>query len=119
MVSTDPNGETKALEGAGLGSAVGGTIGAIFGAMVAAVTAITIPGLGIVIAGPIAGALAGAGAGGLTGGLIGAFAGAGIPEETARLYESGIHAGGVVLVVDVPEALIPQARDILDWDLRH
>ncbi|MDX1934645.1 MAG: hypothetical protein SFU56_18770 [Capsulimonadales bacterium] len=113
LVTTDATGETKAAEGAGVGSAVGGTIGAIFGAIVAAVTAITIPGAGIVIAGPLAGALAGAGAGGLTGGLIGAFVGAGVPEETARVYESAIHAGGVVVVVDVPETLVPEAREIL------
>jgi hypothetical protein len=106
--------ETKSLEGAGMGSAVGGTVGAIFGAIVAAVATITIPGIGVVIAGPLAGALAGAGAGGLTGGLVGAFAGAGIPEETARTYETAIHSGGVVVMVDVPESLVPEAREILD-----
>src|SRR5215217_7034483 len=52
---------TKAMEGAGAGSAIGGTIGAIAGAVAAIGTSLLIPGLGIVVAGPIAAALAGAG----------------------------------------------------------
>mgnify|MGYP003381339126 CR=1 FL=1 len=47
---------------------------------------------GIVLAGPIAAGLAGAGAGGITGGLIGALIGSGIPEERAKVYESGVKA---------------------------
>src|SRR5690606_15361262 len=82
----------KALKGAGAGSAVGGTAGAVIGAIVGAATSIALPGIGLVIAGPLAGALAGAGAGGLTGGLVGALVSAGIPEDRAKLYESGIKA---------------------------
>ncbi len=51
------------------------------------------------IAGPIAAALAGAGAGGLTGGIIGALIGWGMPEERAKLYESDLKNGGIVLGV--------------------
>lgn len=90
---------TKAAEGAGKGSAIGGTIGAIAGVVAAIGTSIVIPGLGLVIAGPIAAGLAGAGAGGITGGIIGALVGSGIPEERAKLYESGIKNGNVVLGV--------------------
>jgi hypothetical protein len=43
--------------------------------------------------------LAGAGAGGLTGGIIGALIGWGIPEERAKLYESYLKNGGIVLGV--------------------
>lgn len=89
----------KAAEGAGKGSAIGGTIGAIAGLIAAIGTSLVIPGLGIVIAGPIAAGLAGAGAGGLTGGVIGALVGSGIPEERARMYESGIKEGNVVMGV--------------------
>lgn len=89
----------KALKGAGAGSAVGGTAGAVIGAIVGAATSIALPGIGLVIAGPLAGALAGAGAGGLTGGLVGALVGAGIPEDRAKLYESGIKAGGIFISV--------------------
>jgi len=104
---------SKAGEGAGTGSVIGGTVGAILGALAATATSIVIPGVGLLIAGPIAGALAGAGAGGLTGGILGALVGAGIPEETARTYETGINQGGVVVVADVDASLAIQARDIL------
>jgi hypothetical protein len=90
---------TKAAEHAGKGSAIGGTIGAIFGIIAAIGTSVLIPGLGILIAGPLAAGLAGAGAGGLAGGLIGALVGSGIPEARAKLYETGIKEGNVVLSV--------------------
>ena len=90
---------TKAAEGAGKGSAVGGTIGAIAGVIAAIGTSLVIPGLGIIIAGPLAAGLAGAGAGGITGGVIGALVGSGIPEERAKIYESGIKDGHVVVGV--------------------
>ena len=90
---------TKAMEGAGTGSAIGGTLGAIAGAVAAIGTSLLIPGLGLVVAGPVAAALAGAGAGGLTGGLIGGLIGHGIPEERAKVYEQGVKEGGIVMGV--------------------
>ena len=90
---------TKAAEGAGKGSAIGGTVGAIVGVIAAIGTSLVVPGLGLVIAGPIAAGLAGAGAGGITGGVIGALVGSGIPEERAKLYESGIKDGNIVMGV--------------------
>jgi len=91
---------TKAMEGAGKGSAIGGAVGAVAGVIAALGTSLVIPGLGLVIAGPIAIGLAGAGAGGFTGGLIGALIGWGIPEERARLYEDKVKEGGIVLGVN-------------------
>ncbi len=91
---------SKALEGAGTGSAIGGTVGAVLAAIAAVGTSIALPGLGLVVAGPLAAALAGAGAGGLTGGLIGALVGSGIPEDRAREYETGVRDGGIVLGVN-------------------
>ncbi len=90
---------TQAAEGAGKGSAIGGAVGAIAGVIAAIGTSLVIPGLGIVIAGPIAAGLAGAGAGGVTGGIIGALVGSGIPEARAKLYESGIEDGQIVIGV--------------------
>jgi hypothetical protein len=90
---------TKAMEGAGTGSAIGGTVGAVLGAIAAIGTSIVLPGLGLIVAGPLAAALAGAGAGGLTGGLIGALVGSGIPEEHAKHYEEGVKNGGMVMGV--------------------
>jgi len=99
---------SKAMEGAGTGSAIGGTIGAIAGAVAAIGTTLLIPGLGIVVAGPLAAAVAGLGAGGLTGGIIGALVGSGIPKERAVVYEQGIKDGNIVMGV--------HARDAADAD---
>ena len=90
---------SKAMEGAGTGSAIGGVVGAAVGIIAAIGTSLVIPGLGLIVAGPIAAGLAGAGAGGVTGGLIGALVGSGIPEERARLYESGVKDGKIVMGV--------------------
>jgi len=88
---------TKAAAGAGFGGVLGGAVGAALAAVAAVGTSLVFPGIGLVVAGPIAAALAGAGAGGATGGLIGALVGAGIPEQRARAYETGL-AGGSILV---------------------
>lgn len=90
---------TKAAEGTGKGSVIGGTVGAIVGVIAAIGTSLVIPGLGLLVAGPIAAGLAGAGAGAIAGGVVGALIGAGIPEERARLYESGIKKGNIVMGV--------------------
>ena len=84
---------TKALEGAGVGAGVGAVTGGVIAAVVAAAT-IAIPGVGLVVAGPLAAALAGAGAGSVAGGAIGALVGAGIPEERAKQYQTGLSEGG-------------------------
>jgi len=90
---------TKAMGGAGTGSAIGGSVGAVVGLIAAIGTNVLVPGLGLVIAGPIVAGLAGAGAGGMVGGLVGALIGLGIPEERAKLYESGVKDGKVVMGV--------------------
>jgi hypothetical protein len=94
----DMGSPSKALEGAATGAAIGGALGGILVA-VAAVTSVTIPGFGVVVAGPMVAALTGAAAGGSTGGLIGAMIGAGIPEDRAHRYETGLREGGIVLGV--------------------
>jgi len=85
---------SHAADGLGIGGAIGGTVGAVLATIVAVATALTIPGVGLVVAGPIAAALAGAGAGGATGGLIGLLIGTGIPEHRAKVYETGVRGGG-------------------------
>ena len=75
-------------------------MGAVLAALVAVGTTLFLPGINLVIAGPIAAALAGAGAGGATGGLIGGLIGAGIPEHRAKVYDSGIRGGGILLGVE-------------------
>lgn len=92
--------KSHAADGLGIGGAIGGTIGAALAAIVAVGTAITVPGLGLVVAGPIAAALAGAGAGGATGGLIGLLIGTGVPEHRAKVYDTGVRGGGILLGVE-------------------
>lgn len=88
-----------AAEGAGIGGGIGSVTGAIIGAIAAIGTTLFIPGLNLLIAGPLAAGLAGAGAGGLTGGLVGALVGLGMPEEHAKVYETGLQEGHIVLSV--------------------
>lgn len=90
----------KALEGAGVGGAVGGALGATALGIAAAAASIAVPGLGLVIAGPLAGALVGAGAGATAGGLVGSLVGMGIPEERAKIYETDIKNGAVIVGVE-------------------
>jgi hypothetical protein len=92
--------KSHAADGAGVGGAIGGTVGAVLLAIAAVGTTIAIPGLGLFIAGPIAAALAGAGAGGATAGLIGLLIGTGIPEHHAKVYDTGLRGGGILLGVE-------------------
>ena len=92
--------KSHAADGAGIGGAVGGAVGAVLAAIAAVGTTLFLPGINLLIAGPIAAALAGAGAGGVTGGLIGLLVGAGIPEYRAKVYDSEIRGGGILIGVE-------------------
>ena len=92
--------KSHAADGLGIGGAIGGTVGAVLAAIVAVGTSIAVPGIGLVVAGPIAAALAGAGAGGATGGLIGLLVGTGVPEHRAKVYDTGVRGGGILLGVE-------------------
>jgi hypothetical protein len=89
----------KAKEGAGTGSIIGGAVGTAVGIIAALGTSLVLPGLGLIVAGPIVAGLAGAGAGTITGGLVGALIGAGIPEDRAKLYETGVKDGRIIIGV--------------------
>ena len=91
---------THAADGAGIGGALGGAVGAVLAAIAAVGSTIFLPGINLVIAGPIAAALAGAGAGAATGGVIGALIGAGIAEYRAKVYETGLREGGILIGVE-------------------
>src|SRR5213596_3910721 len=90
---------SHAADGLGIGGAIGGTVGAVLAAIVVVATPIAIPG-GLLVAGPIAAALAGAGAGGATGGLIGLLIGTGIPEHRAKVYDTAVRGGGILLGIE-------------------
>ena len=105
---------SHAADGLGIGSAVGGAVGAVLAAIAAVGTTLFLPGINLVIVGPIAAALAGAGAGGATGGLIGALIGAGIPEYRAKVYDSGIRGGGILIGVEArTDEEIDQLEELL------
>lgn len=106
---------THAADGLGIGSAIGGTVGAVIAAIAAVGTTLFLPGINLVIAGPIAAALAGAGAGGATGGVIGALIGAGIPEYRAKVYESGLRGGGILIGVEArSDEEVDRLEELLD-----
>jgi hypothetical protein len=91
--------ETKAPEGAAVGTTAGGVIGGTLG-LLAGIGAVAIPGVGpLIAAGPIIGALAGLGAGGAVGGIVGALVGMGILEYEAKRYEGRLKKGGVLLSI--------------------
>lgn len=98
--------------GAGLGAVIGGLVG------IAAA-----PTFGLFVAGPIAGMLAGAAGGGLLGALIEL----GVPEERARVYQSHIGEGGIVVAVEVAnrkeaekaEAIMLAGGDTLPTETFH
>lgn len=90
---------TKAPEGAATGGVAGGVLGGALGWMVG-IGALAIPGVGpFIAAGPIMAALGGAAIGAGVGGLAGALIGMGIPELEAKLYESKLKAGNVLIAV--------------------
>src|SRR5215212_1129893 len=84
----------------GAGAVGGGILGGLAGFAVAALSLVTLPILGpLALAGPLAATLIGAGVGAAAGGLIGALVDLGVPEEEARLYQTGVERGGVLLTV--------------------
>jgi hypothetical protein len=105
----DPEEEIAA--GAGIGAVTGGALGGIIGLLVGA-AAVTLPGIGVVIAGPLAAALGGAGLGAITGGIAGGLTSIGVSEEEARYYGERYEAGEILVVVAAGDRE-PEARRIL------
>ena len=105
---TDSSGDAAATGAIG-GGLLGGLAGLVLGA-----GALAIPGIGpIIAAGPIAAMLTGGALGAATGGIIGALTEAGIPEEEATHYQSGVERGGILLSVKVPDGREAEAREVL------
>ncbi|HEX8923390.1 MAG TPA: DUF1269 domain-containing protein [Patescibacteria group bacterium] len=95
--------------------------GAVFGAAAAGITAliaglssITIPGLGLIVAGPLASVLTAAAGGAAAGGVVGALADYGIPDTQAKEFQQGILAGDVVVAVSTDHDKEQQVEEILD-----
>lgn len=119
--STGANSVTgSAASGATTGAVIGGLAGLLVG-----IGAITIPGVGaFLIGGPIAAALGltgaaattvtGATTGAVAGGMIGALVNIGVPEEDARVYETRINEGAILLAVPVVSEKEDDVRGILE-----
>ncbi len=108
--------DTTADTGSGIvtGAVGGGVLGGLAGLLVG-VGALAIPGLGpLVVAGPLATTLIGAGVGAAAGGLVGALVNAGVPEEEAKMYETGVQRGGVLVTVRTPDGQEQMARNVLN-----
>ena len=88
---------TKAAEGAGIGAVAGGGVGAVLAGLAAA--GIAVPGLPIIAMGTLAAALVGGGTGGAIGALLGGLIGSGIPEDRAKLYDTSVREGGILMGV--------------------
>lgn len=116
--TADTTTEVTTTDGGGAGGAVtgavgGGLLGGLAGLLVG-VGAIAIPGIGLTAGGPLAAALVGAGIGAAAGGLVGALVDAGVPEEEATLYETGVQRGGVLVTARVPDGQDDMARNVLN-----
>jgi len=94
---SDETPASRAAEAAGKGGGIGLGVGAALGAIVATATAISVPGLGLIVAGPLAGAIAGAGTGAAAGTVLGAMVGATIPKDRIADYEKAVRDGDVVM----------------------
>jgi hypothetical protein len=110
-----------------VGDTVGGaTTGAILGGLAGLLAATVIPGLGaFFIGGPIAAALglggaaattaSGAATGAIAGGILGALTSMfDIPEEDARLYETRINEGAILVAVPARDAEGGEVKTIMN-----
>jgi len=106
---------TKAPEGAATGAGAGGLVGGALGWLVG-IGALAIPGVGpFIAAGPILAALGGAAVGGALGGIAGGLIGMGIPELEAKLYETKVKGGNMLISVHTENAEeIAQAKKIFE-----
>ncbi len=101
-------------KGAATGAALGGLAGALYLALASAGT-LLVPGLNLIVSGALIGSLAGLGAGAVSGGLIGALVGLGIPEYEAKLYDSKIRKGAILIAVGATDDIsADSAESILE-----
>jgi uncharacterized membrane protein len=106
------------------GAVSGATTGAVIGGIAGLLAATVLPGIGaFLIGGPIAAALglsgaaastvSGAATGALAGGILGALTGLGVSEDDAKMYESEINKGGILVMVPARVGYQDEASDIL------
>jgi hypothetical protein len=96
-----------------MGQVIGGTTGAVTG-LFFSLSLITVPGLGISIAGPVVAGIAGA----LTGRTLGGIIGSKIPTTHSETYEEGVKEGGIIISVD-PKNIAERDAIIQDFQLHN
>jgi len=100
-------------EGAGTGAGVGAVLGGGLGLLVG-VVAVVATGVGqLLAAGPLVSMLAGAGLGAGAGAIVGALGNLGVPDEEARVYQTGVQEGGTLVVAEVEDEAAEEAAAIL------
>jgi hypothetical protein len=111
FVSAEENTEAKLIGALGKGLVVGGGAGALAGG----VASLLVPAVGpFILGGALATTFFGASLGGAVGGAMGVLMEAGVDESDARLFESALRHGGVVVTVRTDEAHAREAVRILD-----
>ncbi len=101
----------KVAEGAAVGAVTGGALGGVLlGAL--GLATLSVPPLGVFVAGPLFAAMAGVGGGGAVGTLVGALVGSGIPEHEAVIAETTVKSGGVLIAVRAHAEQADAARKI-------
>jgi len=114
---SEPEAKLAESSKVGLGTALGGTTGALTGILYS-LSLISIPGLGIAIAGPWIAGLTGAAAGALTGGTIGSIISSKLAKENSDSYEDGVKEGGIIISVD-PKNLAERNAIISEFKQYH
>jgi len=110
-VYSEDNVRGKLAGAVGKGLAVGGGVGALAGGL----SSLLLPGFGpLIVAGALATTLTGAGLGASVGGVMATLMENGVDESNARLFESALRHGGVVVVLRTDEANARRAVEILD-----
>lgn len=92
------------------------SIAGAIGGLLIGLASVAIPGTGaLVLAGPLLGAVSGAAAGGALGAIAGALAHFDVPETEAKIYQTHLTAGKVLVAVHVdnPEER-SKAQDVFD-----
>jgi hypothetical protein len=101
----------KIVGSVGKGLAVGGGVGVLAGGL----SSLLLPGVGpFIFAGALATMLTGAGLGASVGGVMATLMQAGVDESNARLFESALRHGGVVLALRTDEANARRAVVLLE-----
>ncbi len=110
VISKDSSGESdihtvegNPLHGAKGGAIAGAAVGGL-GALAIGTSAVTLPGLGLLVAGPIATTLASMAGGALTGGLVGALVDQGVSKDLAEDFDQNVRNGQVLAAISVEDS---------------